>query len=81
MIYTVYVYIVFLLPQDLCHVHSDRSLIHQKTLAIIHCFLDSPIPPTLQVDITQEMAEAIVDRKMEASPYLFREAQVSLNLN
>ena len=62
--------------QDLCHLHSERALIQQKTQAIIQCFVDSPIPPSLQVDITQEMAERIVERRLEASPYLFREAQV-----
>ncbi len=48
----------------------------QKTLAIINCFVESPIPPSLQIDIPQEMADMVIDRKMEATPYLFREAQV-----
>ena len=62
--------------QDLCHQHSDRSLVQQKVAAIVNCFLDSPIPPTLQVDIPQEMADRIIERKSEMAPYLFREAQV-----
>ncbi len=68
----------FVWRQDLCHLHSDRSLIQQKTAAIVNCFIDSPIPPSLQVDITQDMADRIVSRKMESSPYLFREAQVGV---
>ena len=60
----------------MCHMHCQRSQIQQKTLAIINCFIDSTLPPAIQVDITQEMADRILDRKLEASPYLFREAQV-----
>ena len=51
-------------------------MIQQKTVAIINCFIDSPIPPSLQIDVTQECADKIIERKMEATPYLFREAQV-----
>ena len=61
----------------MCHIHCERSLVQQKTQAIIQCFIDSPIPPALQVDITQDMADRIIERKLEATPYLFREAQVS----
>ena len=64
--------------QDLCHSHSDRSLVQQKTVAIVNCFLDSNIPPTLQIDIPQEMADKVIERRLEATPYLFREAQVRL---
>ena len=69
----------FYLFQDLCHLHSDRSLVQQKTVAIINCFIDSTIPPSLQIDITQECADKILERKLEATPYLFREAQVLSN--
>jgi hypothetical protein len=62
--------------QALCHIHCDKSLTQQKTLAIINFFIDSPIPPNLQIDIPQEMADKIIERRLEASPYLFREAQV-----
>ena len=65
--------------QDLCHLHSDRSLVQQKTVTIINCFIDSTIPPSLQIDITQECADKILERKLEATPYLFREAQVLRN--
>ena len=59
------------------HGHTDDANLNQKISAIIHCFLDSTIPPALQIDIPPEMAERILDHKHEKSPYLFREAQVS----
>ena len=64
------------LSQDLCHLHSDKPLILQKIDTIINCFIDSVIPPALQVDIPQEMADNLIHRRKEATPYLFREAQV-----
>ena len=64
------------LLQDMYHAHNDDSLIIQKVNTIINCFIDSQIPPSLQIDVPQEMADKILDRKHERSPYLFREAQV-----
>ncbi|XP_070194884.1 regulator of G-protein signaling 22-like isoform X2 [Littorina saxatilis] len=60
------------------HVHTEDSLLSQKITAIINCFIDSQIPPSLQVDLPQEMADRVLDRKYEKSPYLFREAQLAL---
>ncbi|XP_076441403.1 regulator of G-protein signaling 22-like isoform X3 [Babylonia areolata] len=60
------------------HVHTEDSLLSQKITAIINCFIDSQIPPSLQVDLPQEMADRILDRKYEKSPYLFREAQLTV---
>jgi hypothetical protein len=65
--------------QELYHVHSDESLISEKVGVIISCFIDSQIPPNIQIDIPPEMAEKIVERKYEKTPYLFREAQVIVN--
>ena len=59
------------------HAHNDDSLINQKINTTINCFIDSQIPPTLQIDIPQEVADKILEHKYEKSPYLFREAQVS----
>ena len=53
-------------------------MLSQKITAIINCFIDSQIPPSLQLDLPQEMADRILDRKYEKSPYLFREAQVGV---
>ena len=59
------------------HVHTEDSMLSQKISAIINCFVDSQIPPALQIDLPQEMADRILDRKYEKSPYLFRESQVN----
>ncbi|KAL8596666.1 hypothetical protein ACOMHN_032608 [Nucella lapillus] len=60
------------------HVHTEDGLLSQKITAVINCFIDSQIPPSLQVDLPQEMADRIMDRKYEKSPYLFREAQLAV---
>ncbi|KAL3869360.1 hypothetical protein ACJMK2_042052 [Sinanodonta woodiana] len=62
--------------KDLYHAHTDDSIILQKINTIINCFLDSQLPPTLQIDIPQEIADKIIDHKHERSPYLFRESQL-----
>ncbi|XP_052776517.1 regulator of G-protein signaling 22-like isoform X2 [Mya arenaria] len=62
--------------KDMYHAHSEEAMIVQKINTIINCFIDSQIPPSLQIDIPQEMADRILDRKYEKSPYLFREAQL-----
>lgn len=64
--------------KELYHVHSDESLISEKVGVIISCFIDSQIPPNIQIDIPSEMAEKIVERKYERTPYLFREAQFTV---
>ena len=62
--------------QNMYHAHNDDSLITLKINTIINCFIESQIPPTLQIDVPQEVADKILDHKYEKSPYLFREAQV-----
>ncbi|VDI80829.1 Hypothetical predicted protein, partial [Mytilus galloprovincialis] len=64
--------------KELYHVHSDESLIQEKVAVIISCFIDSQIPPNIQIDISPDMAEKIVERKYERTPYLFREAQFTV---
>ncbi|XP_046585614.1 LOW QUALITY PROTEIN: regulator of G-protein signaling 22-like [Haliotis rubra] len=64
--------------KELHHANTDDSLILQKINAIINCFIDSQIPPSLQVDIPTELADKILDRKYEKGPYLFREAQLTV---
>jgi len=44
--------------------------------AIINCYLLSPVPPRLQLDIPQEIAEKVTN-KDQIGPYVFREAQAS----
>ncbi|XP_078317131.1 regulator of G-protein signaling 22-like isoform X8 [Crassostrea virginica] len=62
--------------KDLYHVHCDDQVILAKVNSIIGCFIESTIPPTLQIDIPADLAEKIADRKFERSPYIFREAQL-----
>lgn len=70
------IYIMFTPLQDLYHVHCDDSVILAKVNSIIGCFIESTIPPSLQIDIPADLAEKIAERKYERSPYIFREAQV-----
>ncbi|OAF65668.1 hypothetical protein A3Q56_06608 [Intoshia linei] len=64
--------------KQLCHRHVEKSLLIQKIVSIISCFIESCIPPSIQIDITHEMAQRITERRLEASPYIFREAQMSV---
>uniref|UniRef100_A0A2C9JRT5 RGS domain-containing protein n=2 Tax=Biomphalaria glabrata TaxID=6526 RepID=A0A2C9JRT5_BIOGL len=64
--------------KHLHNTHTDEGLLQQKVSAIINCFIDSSIPPSLQIDIPQEMADKILDHKHEKNPYLFREAQLAV---
>ncbi|XP_040899864.1 regulator of G-protein signaling 22 [Toxotes jaculatrix] len=64
--------------KDLCHSHSDEATIQQKISTIIDCFIDSSMPPTLQIDIPPEQAQHILEKRHELGPYIFREAQMSV---
>ncbi|XP_060937860.1 regulator of G-protein signaling 22 [Limanda limanda] len=64
--------------KDLCHSHSDDATIQQKISTIINCFINSSIPPTLQIDIPPEQAQHILEKRRELGPYIFREAQMSV---
>ncbi|ESO87501.1 hypothetical protein LOTGIDRAFT_235002 [Lottia gigantea] len=64
--------------KNMYHVNADEGLLLQKINAIINCFLDSQIPPSIQIDITHDMADKIIDRRHERGPYLFREAQLAV---
>ncbi|XP_071410183.1 regulator of G-protein signaling 22 [Pithys albifrons albifrons] len=64
--------------KDLCHSHCDDALVQKKITAIINCFINSAIPPALQIDIPPEQAKKIVECRKELGPYIFREAQMSV---
>nr|XP_035928646.1 regulator of G-protein signaling 22 isoform X6 [Halichoerus grypus] len=64
--------------KDLCHSHCDQSIIHKKIMTIINCFINSSIPPALQIDIPIEQAQKIIEHRKELGPYVFREAQDGL---
>ncbi|ELK08642.1 Regulator of G-protein signaling 22 [Pteropus alecto] len=64
--------------KDLCHSHCDESIIHKKVMTIINCFINSSIPPALQIDIPLEQAQKIIEHRKELGPYVFREAQIKV---
>ncbi|XP_041799266.1 regulator of G-protein signaling 22 [Chelmon rostratus] len=64
--------------KDLCHSHSAEATIQQKISTIINCFVNSSMPPTLQIDIPPDQAQHILEKRHELGPYIFREAQMSV---
>ncbi|XP_036904169.1 regulator of G-protein signaling 22 isoform X3 [Sturnira hondurensis] len=64
--------------KDLCHSHCEESIIHKKVVTIINCFINSSIPPALQIDIPLEQAQKIIEHRKELGPYVFREAQMTI---
>ncbi|XP_041843534.1 regulator of G-protein signaling 22 isoform X2 [Melanotaenia boesemani] len=62
--------------KDLCHSHSDEATIQQKISTIISCFINSSMPPALQIDIPPDQAQHILEKRHKLGPYIFREAQV-----
>ena len=65
------------LVQELCEARGERSLVIRKAAAIIACYLDSQIPPAIQVSVDQEIVQAVLQQQLHASPTLFRDAQVT----
>ncbi|XP_029359585.1 regulator of G-protein signaling 22 [Echeneis naucrates] len=64
--------------KDLCHSHSDEATIQHKISTIINCFINSSMPPSLQIDIPPEQAQHILEKRHDLGPYIFREAQISV---
>ncbi|XP_006859313.1 PREDICTED: regulator of G-protein signaling 22 [Chrysochloris asiatica] len=64
--------------KDLCHSHCDEPIIQKKITTIINCFINSSIPPSLQIDIPVEQAQKIIEHRKELGPYIFREAQMTI---
>ncbi|KYO29379.1 regulator of G-protein signaling 22 isoform A [Alligator mississippiensis] len=64
--------------KDMCHSHCDDVTIQNKITAIINCFINSAIPPALQIDIPVEQAQKIIEHRRELGPYVFREAQMTI---
>ncbi|NXC49564.1 RGS22 protein, partial [Penelope pileata] len=64
--------------KDLCHSHCDDATIQNKITAIIDCFINSTVPPALQIDIPIEQAKKILEHRKELGPYIFREAQMTI---
>ncbi|XP_076806464.1 regulator of G-protein signaling 22-like [Clavelina lepadiformis] len=64
--------------KDFCHIHNESSAVESKVTSIINCFINSHIPPSLQIDIPNEMAEKLIEKRKELGPYVFREAQLTV---
>eukprot|EP00058_Branchiostoma_floridae_P024184 XP_002609674.1 hypothetical protein BRAFLDRAFT_83678 [Branchiostoma floridae] len=64
--------------KDMVHAHVEDSFIQQKIAAIIHCFIDSSLPPSVQIDIPPDQADRILEHRRELGPYIFREAQLTV---
>ncbi|XP_020640989.3 regulator of G-protein signaling 22 isoform X1 [Pogona vitticeps] len=64
--------------KDMCHSHCDDAMIQNKITTIINCFINSAIPPAIQIDIPEEQAQKIIEHRRELGPYVFREAQMTI---
>uniref|UniRef100_A0A663N3K1 Regulator of G protein signaling 22 n=1 Tax=Athene cunicularia TaxID=194338 RepID=A0A663N3K1_ATHCN len=64
--------------KDLCHSHCDDATVQKKITAIIKRFINSAVPPALQIDIPTEQAKTILEHRKELGPYIFREAQMTI---
>ena len=62
--------------KELWHVHTPKTVLQLKVEAIINCFLQSKLPPKIQVDLPQDLVEKLM-RKV-VGPYMFREAQADM---
>uniref|UniRef100_UPI00398ED8B3 regulator of G-protein signaling 22-like n=1 Tax=Pristiophorus japonicus TaxID=55135 RepID=UPI00398ED8B3 len=64
--------------KNLCHSHVSEEIIQNKITVIINCFINSNIPPNVQIDIPPEYASKIINQRQEMGPYIFREAQMAV---
>ncbi|XP_031446921.1 regulator of G-protein signaling 22 [Phasianus colchicus] len=64
--------------KDLCHSHCDDATVQNKITTIIDRFINSTVPPALQIDIPTEQAQKILEHRKELGPYIFREAQMTV---
>uniref|UniRef100_A0A4X2KAD9 Regulator of G protein signaling 22 n=1 Tax=Vombatus ursinus TaxID=29139 RepID=A0A4X2KAD9_VOMUR len=64
--------------KDLCHSHCEDAIIQNKITTIINCFINSSIPPALQIDLPFDQAQKIIEHRKELGPYIFREAQMTI---
>ncbi|NWR72997.1 RGS22 protein, partial [Centropus unirufus] len=64
--------------KNLSHSHCNDATVQKKITAIINCFINSAVPPALQIDIPPEQAKKILEHRKELGPYIFREAQMTI---
>ncbi|KAJ8394622.1 hypothetical protein AAFF_G00044250 [Aldrovandia affinis] len=56
--------------KDLFHSHCDEATIQHKVTLIINSFINSSIPPALQINIPPEQARDVLERRRELGPYM-----------
>ncbi|XP_072105990.1 regulator of G-protein signaling 22-like [Mobula birostris] len=64
--------------KDMCHSKATDESIQNKIKSIINCFINSNVMPPLQIDISQECADKIVNDMENQGIYIFREAQMAV---
>ncbi|XP_069776395.1 regulator of G-protein signaling 22-like isoform X2 [Narcine bancroftii] len=64
--------------KEMCHSNTSDENIQNKVTSIINCFINSNIPPPLQIDIPQEHASKIINNREKQGIYIFREAQMAI---
>ncbi|XP_064641781.1 regulator of G-protein signaling protein-like [Lineus longissimus] len=78
--YRIFADTVMTQAEDGVYNHAAEALVGQKAKAIINCYIESDIPPKLQVNISPDVAETIVgnynDQIIERG--LFHEATISI---
>lgn len=62
--------------KEMCHAHTTELLLQEKISAITDCFINSAVPPKLQVDLPVKIADEICEKPV--GPYMFREAQATI---
>lgn len=61
----------------------NKDLLFKKAKTIIHCFLDSNVPPKIQVNVQSDTSQSIIQHldTESATRGLFHEAQLSVFMN
>jgi len=63
--------------QELCESAAERSLVSHKAEAIIACYLDSQVPPSIQVSVDRQLVQVVLQQRHRLSPDVFCDAQVT----
>ncbi|XP_072425703.1 regulator of G-protein signaling 22-like [Chiloscyllium punctatum] len=64
--------------KEMFHSQASEETIQNKISSIINCFINSSIPPPIQIDISPECARRIINYNQGQGPYIFREAQLTV---
>ncbi|XP_043545302.1 regulator of G-protein signaling 22-like [Chiloscyllium plagiosum] len=64
--------------KEMFHSQASEETIQNKISSIINCFINSSIPPPIQIDISPECARRIINYNQDQRPYIFREAQLTV---